>query len=120
MEGREDEGRGKKKKKRKDKSKWEVTSNRGEGRKSPGPPHTIRVVVEDTRHAFTIHSTSIVQLRFGNTLHSCKIFLYVFCVRKYFYNENKANYDMLLRTYVIHTILKALLCTTCNAHSNLT
>ena len=25
-------------------------------------------------------------------LYSCKIFSYVFCVRKYFYNKNKANY----------------------------
>ena len=26
--------------------------------------------------------------------YSRKIFLYVFCVRKYFYNENKVNYGM--------------------------
>ena len=27
-------------------------------------------------------------------IHSCKIFSYVFYVRKYFYNENKANYGI--------------------------
>jgi len=32
-------------------------------------------------------------------LYSCKIFLYVFCVRKYFCNEQKANYG----TFTAHT-----------------
>ena len=30
-------------------------------------------------------------------LYLCTIFSYVFCVRKYFYNENKANYGIFLQ-----------------------
>ena len=33
-------------------------------------------------------------------LYSRKIFSYVFCVRKYFYNENKANYGMIILKHV--------------------
>ena len=54
-------------------------------------PATTREVLVCGRWCAVVGKIFVVKL------YSCKIFSYVFCVRKYFCNEKKANYGMLLQ-----------------------
>jgi len=49
-------------------------------------PAAIREVLVRTTEPTNVGKIFIVEL------YSRKIFLYIFCVQKYFYNDNKANY----------------------------